>query len=115
MQRKPFIPFVIILLLLSMAGLGYAGWKAGRQIGNISWTPPALSTIIAITETPTPGWWSNLPSKPVIPTMPGRIVVTVSVTEPFSIPTLTPEKIVTDTPTSTPLVATSTQTGNTTP
>jgi hypothetical protein len=115
MQRKSFVPFIAILLILILAGLGYAGWKAGRQTGDKSWTPPALPAIIAITETPTQGWWGNLPSRPVIPTMPGRIVTTVSITGTSPIETLTPIMTLTITPTRTPLATTSTQTGNTTP
>lgn len=122
MQRKPFIPFVTILLLFTLAGLGYAGWKDGRQTGDKSWTPPALPATTVITETPTPDWWGDLPVRPVIPTMPGRIVATVPVTGTASMktfmpaPTFTPVKTMTDTPTSTPLpTGTSTQTGNAIP
>jgi hypothetical protein len=97
MQRKPFRPFVIALLLITLAGLGYMGWKDGRNNETKSWTSPALPSTAAVPETPTPGWWDDLPSQPVIPTIPGRIVITASVTGTSSMKTFRPAKTMTDT------------------
>jgi hypothetical protein len=75
MTNKPFSLFLIILILLAVAGLGYAGWQDSRDTGNPGWTPPALPASLEATQTATPGWWGNLPTRPsryqVTPTQTG--------------------------------------------
>lgn len=99
MQRKPFFTFLVILLLLTLAGLGYAGWQAGRQPDLKSRRPSTLPATRAATVTPTPGWWSNLPPQPIIPTRPGRLMLTSPLTVTFPSETSTSDKHISATPT----------------
>jgi hypothetical protein len=64
MKQKPFSLFLAILILLAIAGLGYAGWQDVRDTVNPGWTPPALPSSLDTMQTATPGWWGNLPTKP---------------------------------------------------
>jgi hypothetical protein len=67
--------YIVLLVIFALAGLAVLGWQAAKEPLEPAWEMPTLAeNIQTATPTPTPGWWDELAPRPVVPTMPGKLL-----------------------------------------
>ena len=67
--------YLALLVIFSITGLAVLGWQAGKEPLEPAWEMPALAANApTATPTPTPGWWEAISPRPLVPTMPGRML-----------------------------------------
>jgi hypothetical protein len=81
LSNKSLVVIFPIFVLLALIGLSYLGVIDGRNIvGGAGWTPAGSLVLVTTTSTPTPGWWNNLPAKPVIQIPGTHATPTITIT-----------------------------------
>jgi hypothetical protein len=90
-SKTPLILVAPLFAMLIFLGLGLTAWRNGdSSVRKKGWTPAVSLTTSLPSATPTAGWWVGQPTKPVVPTMPGRLQPTIPPTGTFALLTFTP-------------------------